>query len=56
MRERWLQENAAIVGNVNSIKRQLGFDILERINNAKSIMEQVYAVDTGPDALLRTPS
>ena len=29
--DRWKAENAAIVGNVTALKRQLGFNILEKI-------------------------
>ena len=52
--DRWKAENAAIVGNVTALKRQLGFNILEKIKDAEAIMKQVDAVDMGPRSLINT--
>ncbi len=51
-RDRWINENSAIVGNVNAMKRQLGINLLQDRKAAESAIQQVDNVDTGPKSTI----
>ena len=53
-KQRWMQENSAIVGNVRDMKRRLGLNLLEEKELSEAAIRDVAKVDLGPEQTLYT--